>query len=106
MFSMRRMTLFCILRRLLEIKSLRSRKTQSHTTRQTIYLVGNVTKVWILKIRSQNRVCEVQVYASKKLFLAKTFCSKALRQFSMRRMNMFSTLGMMSKIIFLRFKKN
>ena len=103
---MRRMTLFSILRRLLEIISFLSRKPQSHTTCQTIYFVGNVTKVWILKIRSQNWVCEVQVYASKKLFFTKTFCTMALKQFSMRRMNLFSILGMMSKIIFLHFKKS
>ena len=32
-----------------KIISLRSKKNWGHTTRQTDYMAGNVTKVWILK---------------------------------------------------------
>eukprot|EP00493_Phyllostaurus_siculus_P021528 UN21855 len=55
---MRRMPMFNILESLSKIISLRSRKIQSHTTCQTDYMAGNVTKVWILKTHSQNRVGE------------------------------------------------
>ena len=67
-FSMRRMTMFNISGRLSKIISLRSKRNQSHTTHQTDYMVGNVTKTAILKTHFQNRVGEVPRYASKRLF--------------------------------------
>ena len=48
-FSKRRMAMFNILEGSSNIVSLRSKHNQSHTTRQTDYMAGNVTKVWILK---------------------------------------------------------
>ncbi len=69
-------------------------------------MVGNVKKVWILKTRSQNRVGEVQRYASKRLLFHSKLFSKALRKFSIRRMTVFNILESLSKIISLRSRKN
>ena len=105
-FSVRRMTTFNISGRLSKIISLRSKKNQSHTTHQTDYMSGNVAKAVILKIHFQNRVGEVQTYASKCYFFKWIFFSKVLRKFSTRRMTMFNISGRLSKIISLHSKKN
>ena len=55
---------------------------------------------------SQNRVGDVQIYDSKRLFFTQNFFSKALRKFSVRRMTMFNISGRLSKIISLRSKRN
>ena len=62
------MTMFNIFGRSSKTISLRSKKNQGHTTRQTDYMAGNVQKFGFLKIHSQNRIGEVQGYASKSLF--------------------------------------
>ena len=54
-------------------------RNQSHTTCQTDYMVGSITKVWILIIYSHNQAGTEQVWASKKLFFdRKLLFSKTL----------------------------
>ena len=99
------MIMFNIFGNLSNIVSLRSKKNQGHTTRQTDYMAGNVQKFGFLKIHSQNRVREVHGFGSKMSIFEANFFSNASRKFSMRRMIMFNIFGSLCKTICLRSKK-
>ena len=75
-FSMRRMIMFNIFGRLSNIISLRSKKNQGHTTRQTDYMAGNVQSLDFLKIHFQNRVGEVHGFGSKMPIFEENFFFK------------------------------
>ena len=73
---MRRMIMFNIFGRLSNIISLRSKKNQGHTTRQTDYMAGNVQSLDFLKIHFQNRVGEVHGFGSKMPIFEENFFFK------------------------------